>query len=144
MDYNILAERLIELYSSTYQIQVDRALSKLVQGELFVLNYLYSHNGVAYPKELSCAMAVTTARIAKVLNELESDSLICRTVDPDDNRQIIVNLTDKGVVRIEEKHNAFLHLIARSLEQLGAPDAEEYIRIKKKLTENVYNEMTSI
>lgn len=139
MDYRALAEKLIDQKSSTYQILVDRTFSKIVQGEMFVLNYLYCHNSAAYPKELSCAMAVTTARIAKVLNELEQNGLIKRNPDPADNRQVIVNLTDKGFAEIENKRCQFLKLIAQSLEQLEPEEAEEYIRIKAKLTKKFYN-----
>ena len=88
-----LTIRFLEQLSSTGQLIMDRRLIKISQGDSFVLNYLYTHNCKAYPKEISEAMAVSTARVAKILGKLNSQGLILRKCDDKDNRKGIIVLT---------------------------------------------------
>ena len=140
MDYYVLARELMSLKSGIKHIQFDRTMSKLNQGGLFVLNYLVDHQKTAYPKDLSKSMVVSTARIATILNHLEKDDFITRTTDPKDNRQIIVKLTEKGNKYIQKQRNEMLENVVKMLECLGPEVALAYIRIQKKLINNIYNE----
>lgn len=45
-----LTIRFLEQLSSTGQLIMDRKLIKISQGDSFVLNYLYTHNGNAIRK----------------------------------------------------------------------------------------------
>ena len=53
MDYTALAEDLLQTRTSMSQMTVERQMSKMMKGEIFLLSYLASHNNQAYPKELS-------------------------------------------------------------------------------------------
>lgn len=136
MDYYVLARELIDLKSGIKHIQLDRTMSKMNKGGSFVLNYLVDHQETAYPKELSKCMVVSTARIATILNNLEKDDFITRTTDPQDNRQIIVKLTEKGRRYIQKQRDEMLQKVVDMLECLGPEDALAYIRIQKKLIDN--------
>ncbi|MGN1482031.1 MarR family winged helix-turn-helix transcriptional regulator [Porcipelethomonas sp.] len=133
MDYDLMAEELVNMRSSQPQIRFERKLSKVMKGEGFVLNYLKNHNNQAHPKDLSDEMVVSTARIAVLLNHLEHDQLIMRFPDSRDNRQIIVKLSEKGVSLLEEYHQETVKYMVKILEKLGKDDAAEYVRIQKKL-----------
>ena len=133
MDYTALAEDLLQTRTSMSQMTVERQMSKMMKGEIFLLSYLASHNNQAYPKELSKGMKVSTARIATILNHLEGQKLITRTTDAEDNRQIIVTLTDAGMRLAEEYRAQMLDCLVRMLELLGPEDAREYVRLQKKL-----------
>ncbi|MBQ9979911.1 MAG: transcriptional regulator [Oscillospiraceae bacterium] len=133
MDYYALAEELMQLRVSSEQIQLERSLSCMTKGELFVLNYLYSHQKVAYPKELSKSMLVSTARIAAILNHLQKNGYIERTTDPRDNRQIIVTLTKAGEQMVKGRRAETLQVAVDFLRQLGPEDAAEYIRLQRKI-----------
>lgn len=133
MNYNIMAEELVNMRGSRSQVYFDRKLSKLMKGEMFVLNYLKHHDNQAHPKNLSDEMIVSTARIAVILNHLEQDKLIMRIPDPTDNRQIIVRLSEKGIELLEKHHLEVVRYMAKILENLGEEDAREYVRIQKKL-----------
>ena len=61
MDYTALAEDLLQTRTSMSQMTVERQMSKMMKGEIFLLSYLASHNNQAYPKELSKGM-YTAAR----------------------------------------------------------------------------------
>ena len=78
-------------------------------------------------------MAVSTARIATLLNKLEERKHIQRLVDPDDKRQLIVVLTDAGREKILRHREEILPGIQAFLEELGEEDAAAYLRIEQKL-----------
>lgn len=133
MDYTHLAGELLEIHANLIQVPAARQVSKMVKGELFVLNYLMTHEKIVHPKELSEKMAVTTARIASLLNHMEEKQLVERCPDPEDNRQIIVRLTDAGRDAIRKARMEALRLVTAMLEDLGEEDARNYIRIQKKI-----------
>lgn len=143
MNYDALASELFSLRSSIPKIKIERKLAKMVQGERFVLNFLYEHGNMAYPKDISKAMAVSTARIAKLLNEMENNELILRTADSSDNRKIIVTITDKGIQKVNEYRSYFSQYLAGLLEKLGPEDAEEYVRLNKKLLHIINETITN-
>lgn len=133
MDYTALAEDLLQTRTSMSQMTVERQMSKMMKGEIFLLSYLSSHNNQAYPKELSKGMKVSTARIATILNHLEEQQFITRTTDAQDNRQIIVTLTKAGMQAAQEHRAQMLDYLVKMLELLGPEDAKEYVRLQKKL-----------
>ncbi len=135
MDYEALAREFIDLRSASQSIRIERETAKMMKGELFVLMYLRKYNGVAYPKDLSKAMAATTARVAVVLNHLEAKKLITRQNDPNDSRQTIINITDSGQAEIEAAMKKILNHVTHFFEALGEEDAKEYIRLQKKIAQ---------
>ena len=128
-----LTIRFLEQLSSTGQLIMDRKLIKISQGDSFVLNYLYTHNGNAYPKEISDAMAVSTARIAKILGDLDSQGMISRKCDDKDNRKVIIVLTSKGVEKVAELRKNAIKKLEVVLSALDEEEIEEFMRIRKKL-----------
>ena len=127
MDYMKLAKELLDIRVKLVQVPFVQILSKMERGETFVLNYLVTHDGPIHPKNLS------TARIATLLNKLEEKNQVRRYVDPDDKRQLIVVLTDEGREKILQHRAEILPDIRDFLEELGAEDAQAYIRIEQKL-----------
>ncbi len=111
-----------------------------MRGELFVLNYLKEHDGIVHPKELSEKLAVSTARIARLLNRMEEQQLILRFTDVHDSRQVVVQITEQGVKEIDLVRRKVLEHTARMLESLGPDDAKEYIRIQEKICQS-YSDM---
>lgn len=140
MDYYELAGRLIDLRAKAPRNKMDRSISQMGQGEVFVLNYLSANGNEAYPKDISKAVRLTTARIAAILKSLEKQDLITKTKDSLDHRQAIVTLTEKGITIVEERRAALLQSTAKILEALGEDDAKAYVRIQEKLInlENIW------
>lgn len=139
MDYSALANELLCVRANLLQVPASQHLSRMEKGELFVLNYLVTHEAVIHPKELSKKMSVSTARIASLLNHMEEKNLIHRTADPDDNRQVIVQLTQTGHAEVDKARAETITDVAKMLETLGPDDAREYIRIQEKIWNNYYN-----
>lgn len=128
-----MAEELLDLQASFHPLPINRQVSMLDRGMLFALNYLMVHPEKSYPKDLSREMAVSSARIAALLNHLEALGLVTRTPDLEDNRQVIVTLTAKGQQFIRQKKEQTAALLASVLEHLGPEDAEAYLRISRRL-----------
>lgn len=140
MDYYELANQLISLRSKAPQIKIERTISQMGRGEALVINYLSSTKDNIYPKDISKALKLTTARIAAILKNLEKHGIITRTPDPLDNRQTVVKLTDMGLAMASARKEKLIQATARMLEALGEDDAKAYIRIQKKLIklENIW------
>ena len=135
MDYHALAEQLMDLHVLLHQSPAGRQLEDLDRGTSLALGYLMAHHKMAHPQELGRGMAVSSARVAALLNHLEDQGLIRRTADPDDNRQTIVSLTAAGEERIRQRRAQAVALLAQLLERLGPEDAAAYLRLRKKLIE---------
>ena len=135
MDYTQLAIQLIDLRAAAPQIKMERTMAQAVRGEVLALNYLAANGNRAYPKDMSRALMLTTARVAAMLRSLEGQGLVTRTPDPADSRQVIVTLTEKGVTMVEERRGGMIRSVSKMLEALGEVDAKAYVRIQAKLIE---------
>ena len=131
MDYSLLAGQLLNVQANLLQVPAYQQLSKMVRGELFVLNYLATHETAIHPKELSKKMAVSS-----LLHHMEEKGLIARSSDLSDNRQIFVRLTENGVNAIQKARAEVISRVSSLLEALGPEDAREYIRIQEKILDN--------
>ena len=136
MDYTEMASELLKLRGMMLRVPEERQLSRMVQGELFVLNYLATHEMITHPKELSENMAVSSARIASLLNHMEEKKLISRCPDKNDSRQIIVKLTETGRSEIKKIREEVISHISAMLEKLGPEDASAFIRIAREIWAN--------
>lgn len=135
MDFYELAKQLFDIRASMPQIKMERTLHQRAMSEVLALNYLAANGNKAYPKDISKALMLTTARIAAMLKTLEKRKLITRTPDPHDSRQVIVELTESGTAMVEERRRETIQTTAKMLEALGEEDAKAYIRIQKRLVE---------
>ena len=135
MCYDDIASELLKTRAEFFHVQASQEMSKMLKGELFVLNYLATHEQQTHPNTISKEMSVSTARIAVLLNRLEEKGLITLTDDPEDNRQIIVHLTEKGAEKIAQCRKDTLNCMTEMLEYLGPDDARELLRIEKKIVQ---------
>lgn len=133
MDYQAMADELLTAYAGVTRARSSRRVSQMIRGEHFALNYLFTHDGRAQPKELSAGMDVSTARIAVLLNRLERKGFVARTADPEDNRRVIVTLLEPGRREVERTRAEVRDCVTGMLEQLGPEDAEACVRIYKKI-----------
>lgn len=136
MDYTVLAAELLRVRGALVRIPANRRISDMEKGELFVLNHMYTTGRDVHPKELSRIMAVSSARIASLLNHMEAKGMILRCADPCDSRQIFVRLTEEGREAALRCRDEALSKTAAMLEALGPADAENYIRILGRILNN--------
>lgn len=137
MDYHILAGQLLEDQLLMRPEPASRLIYALENGTLMALRYLERRNSGVHPKELSIGMAVSTARVATLLNHMEREGLIARRPDLEDNRQRLIFLTPRGKSLLEEKRGETVNILASALSELGEEDAREYLRLQRKLFQSI-------
>ena len=136
MDFSSLAVQLLQSRARLLLVPAQRDVSRMLRGELFVLNYLREQQRTVHPKELSDRLCVSSARIARLLNVLEKDDMIDRHTDPADSRSVVVALTPKGEAEIDQVRGAVLDHISSMLQALGEEDSKTYIRILDQIYRN--------
>jgi len=135
MDYSELAMRLMENMFMLHKGKKQQEMSRSVHGETFVLAYIYMRKGDVLPSEISSQMAISSARIAATLGNLEKKNLIIRQIDLNDRRRILVTLTTQGKEVAEQQRTEVMGNVIQMLESLGEHDAQEYVRIMGRLAQ---------
>lgn len=132
MDYPALAQELLALHSDFDHLPIGTALADVSGGEFSALSYLLDR-GTMLPSELGRAMHVTSARVAALLRHLEQKQWVRRLHAPEDERKHPVELTETGRAMIQQRRAMAIARAAALLEALGPEDAQEYIRLRRKL-----------
>lgn len=135
MDYAILAKEFMETMHRMRMRKTQKNFSESMHGESFVLAYIHRHEGNVIPSEISNEIGISTARVAATLNSLENKGWITRTIDVNDRRRILVDMTSEGKKQVENHFRMMMSTTAKMLEYLGEDDAKEYVRIMKKLAD---------
>lgn len=133
MNYGTLA---LELLEAVHPREKRRPPAELEQHEHVkdgTIRYLFEHECVATPAQLTEFFGFSQARLTKILSDLEADGMVVRREDPADRRRVIIHLTDKGLLEAGAKHLAMVDRLVTMLMYLGEEDAGHLVRIMKKL-----------
>lgn len=103
------------------------------RGTGYILSYLHYNGDKVLPSELGKMMKVTTPRVTAILNELEAQGLITRSISPEDRRNIYVMLSDKGKQLVQEKISQQQKNVRLLVERLDEDDVRAFIRVLKVL-----------
>jgi len=133
MDIESMAVELLRFMETLPRRAPQNWLSDFSRGELFLLCYLHTNDGIARPGTMRDALQTSTARIAAALNSLERKGFVRREQDSADRRRRIVLLTEKGSEHIAGHLNRALRNITKLLNVLGQEDAAEFMRITQRL-----------
>lgn len=135
MDQTEREERLMASLRHLVGCEEGRSCVAASRGELCLLMHLKRQSDLVLPSELSEAMSVSTARVARLLKTLEDRALIQRSIDPTDRRRIIVKLTEEGERYLEAVYARTHKRASAVIEALGAEDTEAFIRIAEKIVD---------
>jgi len=126
LNYLIIGERIGHI--------IQGNIAEIAKGELAVIIYLLDENNGASAREISQRFHINTSRVAAILNGLSKKGFIKRKEDPIDRRKIHVYITEKGKEYGETRRQDILNHVCELLIQLGENDAQEHIRIMKKIS----------
>lgn len=132
-DADALAREFIEKTHSFRLSKPQKEMDEFLRGEIFILQYIYSNNGSAQPREISSAMRISSARIAAALGSMEKKGFIVRSIDSTDRRKIVVRLTSAGENLARERENTMLSNVKEAITRLGTADTKEFLRILDRL-----------
>ena len=135
MDQTEREERLLASIRQLVSCEEGRSCMAASRGELCLLMHLKRRGDPVLPGELSEAMSVSAARVARLLNTLEDRELIRRSMDPTDRRKVFVRLTEKGERYLEAVYGRAHERASAVIEALGAEETEAFIRIAEKIVE---------
>lgn len=136
MSYEELAEEFLNVKGILSADEIHSAVMSGDKGVDFVLAYVLMNECVV-SKQISAAMGVSTARTAVLLNTMEKDKLILRRRDYNDGRRTVIEILPAGRERYDLKRKKLKSAVVKLLESLGPDDASEYIRLHRKIAENI-------
>lgn len=108
-------------------------LKALSQGEMAIMQYLNESQGTVMPTMISDYLHLSTARVANALKSLEKKRYIHRSHDMQDRRRVTVSLTPLGKQIAQENLDDTLEKINELMHDMGDQDADEFIRLMKKM-----------
>lgn len=135
MDYSELAHELLNKMQSFYRAAPQKHINEALQGEAFVLHYIFLYGDDVQPGAISQKMDVSSARMAAALNNLENKGFITRQTDLSDRRKVLIRLTPAGKEQADLNKQKVIGTITQMLQFLGEQDAKEYIRIMSRLSQ---------
>lgn len=137
VDWDGLARELITSGRGMRRGRGVRPKDMEMRGEANALHVLHHHPEGVTPTELARACQVSSARIAKTINQLEGRGLVRREASPSDRRSVIVHLTDEGEREVQRRFEEINAYIAGVLRELGEDDARELVRLVARLAKVV-------
>lgn len=92
-------------------------------------------NGVMKVSEISQKLHVTPPTVTQLINVLEKDGFVERTIDPDDRRAVKIKLTEKGLELTEQARKAFREKFLGLIDHLGEEDSLKLAELLTKVNE---------
>lgn len=105
------------------------------RGTGFILAYLEQKSGEVIAGDLARELNVSTARIAALLKTMEKNGLIIRYRSSADNRQTVVEITQKGIDYSLKMREQILEKVELLLERVSREELDQFIRISEKIKE---------
>ena len=134
-----MAEELMSTFAAMHKKGPTMDVQNNVRGEMPVLVYLLTENTDATPSDISIRFNLSTARVSNTLNSLEKKGFVERVHDSVDRRKVFVHITDDGKAKAEEMREEGMGHLTKMLEALGEEDAQNLIRIVKKISDFTAN-----
>lgn len=142
MDVENMAEMLFQQIKEGTSTPISEMLDEFNCGEIGVLSTLAFDQNPVTAGELSEKLNVTTARIARILNSLESKQYIRRKNDRIDRRKTFVTITKKGKELADSTKKEIMDKIVQVIQEVGYDEIQTYISIVLKIRSVLNNQDT--
>ncbi|WP_066304817.1 MarR family winged helix-turn-helix transcriptional regulator [Bacillus sp. FJAT-29814] len=83
--------------------------------------------------EISHELQVTPPTVTQIINTLEKDGLVERTIDPADRRAVKIKLTPTGMKAVKEAKAAFTETFLGLIDYLGEKESEQLADLLTKV-----------
>lgn len=111
-----------------------------VKGMLPVLKILYDSKNEITPTDIGEKLNITSARTARVLNQLQEKGYINRIKSKMDKRKTIVVLTEEGKSTALKHRSMFISYMDVMLKDITAEEKECFLNILNKMVNNLKGE----
>ena len=133
MDARALANSLLQDFAALARDGAGHSLRDVSAGEMGVLGYIHYAGGGVTPSDISREFRISTARVANILKALERKGYIERRNDMTDRRKSRVFATEEGRIITKKCIDDAVNHTQTVLELLGEKDAEETVRLLRRI-----------
>lgn len=133
MTFREMAMKAAVIRNAIEKLKGDNPIFDPENGENYVLSYLHNADYAVHPKMISQDMDISTARVSKLLSQLEDKKMVQRRTGDEDRRQVIVDILPKGSDHFLKTREAYYYGYEQVLRELGEEDSLEYIRIQNRI-----------
>lgn len=138
-----LATKLLKDLWDNRPNRFNNFLDEFNKGEFGLLNYIYFETKEVSAGMLSEKLKVSTARIASILNSLESKKLIKRKIGTDDKRKVVVEITTEGKEIIKKYQEEVVNKVSYIISKIGQEKAKQYFDIMLEIN-SIINDSSDI
>jgi len=92
---------------------------------LFLIQRANENNREMKVSEISQKLRVTPPTVTQIINGLEKDGYIERTINPEDRRAVKISLTEAGLSATEQARKSFNETFLGLIDYLGEKDSEQ-------------------
>ena len=110
-----------------------RAMRKQAFAQARLLSLLAEKEGGVRQKVLAEEMRINPSSTSELISKLESEGYVARSVDPDDKRATLIELTEVGRARAYELEDERHEKFASVFEPLTAEEKEQLLKLLEKL-----------
>lgn len=121
-----------------YQSLLDDDLSN---NQTILMDIVKDHEKISIG-EIARQMKVTSSAVGQIVNKLEDENYLVRTINPKNRREILVQLADKGIRYFKKEEKINREIINRFYSQMELSEMEELKRILTKLSKIVERKCT--
>lgn len=87
------------------------------------------------PSSLAEHLQLSRSMVTTILNLLEKEGYISRSISSKDRRRVAVSITEKGKLYMEKRKNSMDQLFTYIYQYLGEADSQELVRLIYRLNE---------
>lgn len=127
-DINIFQNQLNVLLANKYESFID---NQLTAKQVFILELI--RTGITSSTDLAQHLQVSTSAVSQLLNKLENQGYVERTINPENRRKIEITLAAKSVQYFEQITQLEKEINENIYGQLPQEDLEALSIILKKL-----------
>ncbi|MCU4787817.1 MarR family transcriptional regulator, partial [Bacillus cereus] len=121
-----------------YQSLLDDDLSN---NQTILMDIVKDHEKISIG-EIARLMKVTSSAVGQIVNKLEDENYLLRTINLQNRREILVQLADKGTRYFKKEEKINREIINRFYSQMELSEMEELKRILTKLSKIVERKCT--
>lgn len=104
------------------------------KGLYIILKVISELNNEVSAIDIAEALSISIARVTVALKKLEEKKYITRQKSSKDKRITVVNITELGFMKLQEKQNSLLKLINKTLDKLTIEECVQLLNIYQKIS----------
>lgn len=125
-----------KLRQASYRFESDCNLSSQ---ELTVLSILVKTGPLMVKDVASRLTGVSPSTLTRILDRLEANSMIVRTLNPRDRRSFRITLTDSGAHLVNQYHRVLESLARAMLDPLSPAERMIYVELQNRIELSLQN-----